>query len=429
MARQKSTHVDDPRLVGERVRAARAQAGLSQRQLAFPGCSPAYISRLEAGDRTPSLQVIRELGARLGVSAHYLAMGSESPDDALREAELALRFEDTDRAEELFRRILDESGDVRVRSQALEGLGQAAMRAGEPTAAIAHFQDALKLSGEDASTRASLAESLARAHAAMGELATAIELLERCVAYYEDDPLQYVRFAALLGFALTDNGNFAEAERIVAKALIKGRTVTDPYARARLYWSEFRLLTEEGEAARAEGAARKTLEILRTTEDEHGLALAFQSLAHICLDLERPTEALELLEEGWPLMSKTGTSLQGAQYRLEEARARAALADHETAAGLATEVTSALGQLHGVDQGRAYVLLGEIWESLGELERAQELYELAVELLEERAPTRYLIRAYKRLAQVLRDRGKRDEAFELLERALGVQERAGRMLH
>src|SRR5919205_897150 len=99
MPRQKSTHVDSPQAVGERLRTARVRAGLSQRQLSFPGCSPAYISRIESGDRIPSLQLLRELGRRLGVSEDYLATGSELPPAeqkglALVEAEVALRLDD-----------------------------------------------------------------------------------------------------------------------------------------------------------------------------------------------------------------------------------------------------------------------------------------------------------------------------------------------
>ena len=40
------------RSVGDSRRPA-SQPALSQRQLSFPGCSAAYISRLEAGDRVP----------------------------------------------------------------------------------------------------------------------------------------------------------------------------------------------------------------------------------------------------------------------------------------------------------------------------------------------------------------------------------------
>jgi transcriptional regulator with XRE-family HTH domain len=71
------SHVDDPAAVGRRLRDARAKAGLSQRQLSFPGCSAAYISRLEAGDRVPSLQLLRKLAVRLGADEQFLATGVE----------------------------------------------------------------------------------------------------------------------------------------------------------------------------------------------------------------------------------------------------------------------------------------------------------------------------------------------------------------
>ena len=52
-------------------------AGLSQRQLSFQGCSAAYISRIEAGDRVPSLQLLRKLATRLDADEQYLATGVE----------------------------------------------------------------------------------------------------------------------------------------------------------------------------------------------------------------------------------------------------------------------------------------------------------------------------------------------------------------
>ena len=68
MPRSLTTHIDSPKEVGVRLKTARERAGLSQRQLAFPGCTAAYISRLEAGARVPSLQMINQLALRLEVS-------------------------------------------------------------------------------------------------------------------------------------------------------------------------------------------------------------------------------------------------------------------------------------------------------------------------------------------------------------------------
>src|SRR6187200_746423 len=76
--RARTPHYDDPAAVGQRVFEAREAAGLSQRELAFPGCSAAYISRIERGERVPSLQVMRELARRTGVSEQELAYGRET---------------------------------------------------------------------------------------------------------------------------------------------------------------------------------------------------------------------------------------------------------------------------------------------------------------------------------------------------------------
>jgi len=89
------SHVDDPAAVGRRLRVARIQAGLSQRQLSFPGCSAAYISRLEAGDRVPSLQLLRKLAQKLAADEEYLATGVERIEQMppeLVEAEVELRL-------------------------------------------------------------------------------------------------------------------------------------------------------------------------------------------------------------------------------------------------------------------------------------------------------------------------------------------------
>src|SRR6188472_1329864 len=126
MPRQKSTHVDTPAAVGERLKVAREKAGLSQRQLSFPGCSPAYISRIESGDRIPSLQLLRELGRKLGVTEDYLATGSEFSGDRggmLVEAEVALRFGDLDEAERLYAAVVGSAPGDAMKAEGLAGLG------------------------------------------------------------------------------------------------------------------------------------------------------------------------------------------------------------------------------------------------------------------------------------------------------------------
>jgi transcriptional regulator with XRE-family HTH domain len=70
-------YLDDPVKVGGRVKALRHRAGLTLRELSFPGCTAPYLSLIERGARTPSLHVLVELGQRLGVSAHSLGYGTD----------------------------------------------------------------------------------------------------------------------------------------------------------------------------------------------------------------------------------------------------------------------------------------------------------------------------------------------------------------
>src|SRR6185436_17618491 len=85
--------------VGARLKRLRLQRGFSQRDLSSPGVSYAYISRIEAGARTPSVKALRKLSQKLGVSVEYLETGRDMRDIDDRElrladAELELRLSD-----------------------------------------------------------------------------------------------------------------------------------------------------------------------------------------------------------------------------------------------------------------------------------------------------------------------------------------------
>jgi tetratricopeptide (TPR) repeat protein len=372
--------------------------------------------------------VLRELAQRLDVTEEYLATGAHAaPKLALDDAEIALRLDDVEQAAKLFETALKDARDAEERSRAWEGLGQVAYRSGDPALASELFERALSLVGDEVSERPGLAANLARAYAAQGRRERAIDVLQRCVAANEDDPVQYVRFAALLGAAMTDSGRFAEAERVLEDALARGRHVDDPYTRLRLYWSQARLRLEQGQSEIAARYALKALELLRTTEDTYGLAHMLQTLAHIHLDLDRPHDALDFLAEGRELIHAVGTPLDVAQFQIEEARALAAIGESEEAAALATTAANAL-RADSVDEGRAYALLGGIYADLGDTPRAQEVLELAVELLDREVPNRYLVQACRRLAELLKEKGEDEAAHELLERALSVEQRVGRPL-
>jgi transcriptional regulator with XRE-family HTH domain len=65
--------------LGERVRRRRLELGLTQRELSEPGISYAYISRVEAGARTPSVKALRKLAPKLQTTVNWLETGREDP--------------------------------------------------------------------------------------------------------------------------------------------------------------------------------------------------------------------------------------------------------------------------------------------------------------------------------------------------------------
>jgi tetratricopeptide (TPR) repeat protein len=360
------------------------------------------------------------------VTEDYLATGSEFAGDrgqALVEAEVALRFNDLEEAERKYTAVLEAAPSEVMRAEALAGLGHVAFRRGEPRGAIPCFEQALATFGDGEASHTDLADSLGRSYAMVGELESAIGIFERYreAAIERDDTFQTIQFSVLLAHALIDSGNLGRAEELLGSALALGRGSESPSVRAQLYWSQSRLHAERGDPVTAARFARSALEILRLTEDTYRTARAHQLLAHLELDRGNAEEALSLLAEGWPLLEASANSLERAQYRLEEARALARIGRSEEAAALAMQISGLIADAHPEDAARSYSVLAGVFEDLGDRGRAKELYELAAELLEPRKPNRFLVDVYSSLADIAESEGRKEEAYELMKKAVGMQ--------
>ena len=430
VGRQTTTHVDSAEGVARRLRAARRAAGLTQTALAFPGCSAAHVSRIEAGQRVPSLQVLRELARRLGVSESWLARGAgEEPGfaDAVRDAELALRLDRLEEAEALLRGLEARAATSAEQARLAVALGQLAFRRDDLAEAITQLERALALDPE-LDDHAAL-DTLGHAYFRSGETEAAIALFRRALARAEAerDPGGRLRFAVLLADALSDVAAFAEASTVLADVLAEV-DAGDPLALARVYWAQSRLHAQQHEHEAAARCARKAVGLLEATEHTLYRARAFLLLAFAELDSGNAEEALRLLETGLALLGDQGTGHDRGQFHLEMARALALLGRTEEAAALAMRTAAELRSAHPANVGRVYAAIAEAFEREEQLERALELYELAVELLED-PPSRYLAEAYARYGALLERVGRREEAFAIFKQGATLQarlERAGR---
>jgi transcriptional regulator with XRE-family HTH domain len=424
MPRRASRHIDSPQATGARIRAAREQAGLSQRQLSFEGCTAAYISRIEAGARTPSFQILRVLAETLDVSADFLATGEASRGlaqrDKLLEAELAAHSGDPAGARSLYEAAKAE-GSVQLAARADLGLARLALDSGDQFGAVGHLEAALasgNLSLADAGDSQAL---LGRAYALLARFDEAASLLEGALREAEaiDDDPAVLRFSVLLANTLIDRGSYSDAEDVLGGILGRARASSDPVTLSQLYWSQSRLHASQGRSDLAAHYARLAHASLAATEHRLLAARALVLLAHLENDRGNARAALELVDECHPKIAAAGNQLEEGMLVLERARAMSTLGENEEAASIALGAIAKFRGGHPTSAGRGYAVAAGIFRDLDDREKAIELYELAAETLP--VADRHLVDVYRSLATLHEERGTVAEQIRYLKLALEVQ--------
>jgi len=423
--RRPSTHIDDPAAVGARIRTARLAAGLKQRELTFEGCTPAYLSRVEAGQRIPSLQILAKLAERLATTAEFLATGKHPEADPLFEAELAARTGDIELARSLY--LQAARGDAPVMTARAEAaLGRLAFDEGDRDAAIELFERALAERGLAFTERVTALELLGKALALLARFDEARAVFDQGLAAAREahDRLAELRFAVLLANLLIDRGNLEGAEELLSTIIDDARKTRDPLAVANLYWSQARLHLSQHRPDLAARYARLAHATLEATEHTVNAARALGLLAHIENDRGNHADALAYADESAPVLAAAGNRLDVGMLMLEKARALGALDQREEAIGIALGAIPRFEHAHPTSAARGYAVAAEIFNDLGERARALELYELAVET----SPTedRHVGEMYRAIGEIHEAEGRPGEALDSFKRALDVQTRVPR---
>lgn len=400
--------------IGQRLRRLRLERGLSQRELSGPGVSYAYISRIEAGERRPSVKALRVLALNLGVSADYLETGSDIRADEERElrladAELELRLaEDKRELAEKLEAILDEAqraGDIPSAARARLALGLAEAEAEQYEEAVVRLEQALADTPLPPQSRPDVYATLGRSYAALDRYPEAIALFERCidevVEKTPEDNATYVRFATYLSYALTDAGDTRRAEAVMKDALARSHASTDPYTRVRIYWSLGRLAEVEGRAAEALDYIRRAIALLEATDDTLHLARAHLMCGMIMVSEGAADDALEHLSLSELLFGRAPEPLDVGMLRIAQSRCATLQSEGERGADLARAALAVFGEHHVGDQGEAWLALGDALALEGSVTDADAAYRRAIELLGSHGRTLELGRAQHGLERLL----------------------------
>jgi transcriptional regulator with XRE-family HTH domain len=420
----------EPEPIGVRLRRLRLERGLSQRELAGPGVSYAYISRIEAGTRRPSVKALRTLARKLGVSPEYLETGSELREVDQRElrladAELQLRIGgEPEAARSAFSDLLaeaTEAGDLVSAVRAEIGLGLVASQLNDPHAATVHLQSAVDSGAITPVDRPDAFATLARSYTLVGHTERAITLLEGCLSGIEtddgDDVAAFVRFAGFLSAALTDVGDFERAGQVLIDALDRAGDTADAYTRVRLYWSVARLSEREGRPMRALEYARRAVALLEATEDTQQLGRAHLLCAWIMGLEEKSLEAQPHLEKAENLLGANADPTDLAMLRVEQAKVAARLGNGDDAVQRAREALEIVGETYELQQGSAWWALGEGLALQDDIAGSTDAFRRAVHALEGTGAWREAAQCCRRWAKVLREAGRDAEALDALERA------------
>lgn len=416
--------------IGQRLKRLRLAKGLSQRELAAPGVSYAYISRIEAGTRQPSVKALRKLAAKLGVSADFLETGSElDPAEArelrLADLELAIRLGGTDDVEQPVLELVAEAtaaadGPCAFRAR----VAAATIREGRDDlpGAIRYLEEALAEEPFMPGERVDVYVNLARVYAAVGRTREAADLLESCLDGSSGNPSAEARYATMLSYALTDLGEIARAEDVVRAALEHSGDTEDPYMRVRLYWSLARLADAEGRGAFALRNIRKAIALLESTEDAVNLARAHLLAARISIERSSPGDGEAHLDNAERLLGTAAPTYDLVEVKVQRSHLARIRSDGDSAvefarAALALDPSPA-------DRGEALAALADGLALRAETDAANDAYREGVRLLESEGRWRAAAHACRSWARMLRECGREPDALDVLDRAAELGTRA-----
>ena len=138
----------------------------------------------------------------------------------------------------------------------------------------------------------------------------------------------------LLANAYVDHGDYGPAQAALGEILDLARQMVDPMLRASVYWSQSRVHLSQGDPDRAAEYANLALATLRASEQTLEAARALLLLAFIENDRGNPETALELVDEGEPIVTAAGETTDAAMFTIERARALSALGEGDEALAL-----------------------------------------------------------------------------------------------
>ena len=370
-----------PGSLGQRIRSARQELGLTLAAVAGKDFTRAFLNQVELGRAQPSTQTLRIIAQRLQRPIDYFL---EEPGDsvaalelALAEAEMSLLHGEAARAESLMTRILARTIPLELRTRAQLTLGTAYLRQGEPKKAMPVLEEAVaaaersnwpQLLVELYDRMGSVHYLLRRAHTAGRWFEQAFERYEsagltdpilkarilghranlhyvagqpvEAIAAYEsaiaaaEEVLDMPALAGIyegLALSFQQTGQYARALSYAQRGLRIFETLRDVRMAGGLRLNMGEMLLQQGRVAEAERLFTEGAERLRRIDDRELLPLLVVGMAESALERDDPERASELIEQALDLATRSSDPIAGVAVHRVAGRVAHARGRHETA--------------------------------------------------------------------------------------------------
>lgn len=422
--------------LGERLRELRTKAGLSQKELAEPEYTNAYVSTIEAGRRRPSQAALECFAGKLGVTAEELATG-RSPrietalQTELQEARRILSEGDYEAAEGLIKKVRREAKAIRLprlEAKALEALASLHELRGGLHEAVDHYDRALELlKDESPTTWAYATAGKARCYAAEGESHYAIHLIEnlrsQLAHQHLEDPEAMGWLLGPLVLAYFDVGMRNEAAQLAGEALQLVPSIPEGRASAALLINIARVHQQREEYSEAVSALTRAEEIYKKLNLKSELAVARVAKGFVLSREGRLQEARSDLEVALNMLEDTGSLANQANAAAELGRVERLVGNPERAEQLLKRSIDLLKE----DQDPHVVA----WSTreLGLLyardnpRKAEKHLRAAIKLFSQTSEVMELAHTYRHLGDLLIEQGRTDKGHEAHRQGLLVLER------
>jgi tetratricopeptide (TPR) repeat protein len=420
--------------LGDRLRALRVAAGLTQTALAGGHFSKEYISQIERGKTRPTEATISLLAERLGVDPAFLSAGVSTEERTKAEALLtraealseAHRYADAIETFRSAKSAVEGTGAPALELRVLSGEAWAHQQDGEPRDAIVLLQRARELAeGPEFSDvdRADVLFRLGVCRYKLSSAGTAVALFGEALVLAERSglPCDLLR-ADILGWRSRCHRlqrDYVAAREDVERALELAQDLGDRRAIANTYFQASLIAQRQGHWVLSRNYAQRAKELYQELNDERNVGRLLLNLGGLTLLLGDEEQAVEHLKASFASALEMDSPADAAQALGGLATVHLRRGEYDEAD---EDARKALDLLQGREDFLheicpSQLVLGRALMERGRFEEAEECFRAADAAAEQLASISHRTEAWVALGDLAARRGLEGEAARLYRNA------------